>query len=107
MKQTDKNFFDAIGQIGTKELNNLAKEMVSGKPKSQTAVELLVEKMENLYFVNFKKFFSLEIEQAKEIEKKQLRECYHFAQIEQQKEFSSIYVGMSFEKWYNEIYKNE
>ena len=34
----------------------------------QTAVELLVEKMENLYFVNFKNFFSLEIEQAKEIE---------------------------------------
>ena len=42
-----------------------------------------------------------------ELEKKQLRKCYHFAQIEQQKEFSSIYVGMSFEKWYNEIYKDE
>ena len=50
---------------------------------------------------------SLVFEQSKELEKKQLRECYHFAQIEQQKEFSSIYVGMSFEKWYNEIYDNE
>jgi hypothetical protein len=50
---------------------------------------------------------SLVFEQAKELEKEQLRKCYHFAQIEQQKEFSSIYVGMSFEKWYNEIYKNE
>ena len=71
------------------------------------AVEWLTEKMENLYYVNFEKSFLEEIEQAKELEKKQLRECYHFAQIEQQKEFSSIYVGMSFEKWYNEIYKNE
>ena len=111
MKQTDKNFFDAIPQIGTKELNNLAKEMVSGKPKSQTAVELLIEQIslkektnETYLFPTIKNNI---FEQAKEIEKKQLRECYHFAQIEQRKEFSSIYVGMSFEKWYNEIYKNE
>ena len=48
-----------------------------------------------------------ELEKYKELEKEQLRKCYHFAQVEQQKEFSSIYVGMSFEKWYNEIYKNE
>ena len=47
MKQTDKNFFDCIPQIGTKELNNLAKEMVSGKPKSQTAVELLIEQIKS------------------------------------------------------------
>jgi hypothetical protein len=47
---------------------------------------------------------SLVFEQAKELEKEQLRECYHFAQIEQQKEFSSIYVGMSFEKWYKQNY---
>ena len=45
MKQTDKNFFDAIPQIGTKELNNLAKEMVSGKPKQET----LEEATERLY----------------------------------------------------------
>ncbi|CAB5223666.1 hypothetical protein UFOVP388_8 [uncultured Caudovirales phage] len=105
MKQTDKNFFDAIPQIGTKELNNLAKEMVSGKPKPQTAIEWLVKQIEKTtYLYNEDK---IAIKQAKEMEKEQLRKCYHFAQIEQQKEFSSIYVGMSFEKWYNEIYKNE
>jgi hypothetical protein len=70
----------------------------------KSAVEWLVEKLR----VEFGFVFSDNIlEQAKEIEKKQLRECYHFAQIEQQKEFSSIYIGMSFEKWYNEIYKNK
>ena len=70
----------------------------------KSAVEWLAEKLR----VEFGFVFSDNIlNQAKELEKKQLRECYHFAQIEQQKEFSSIYVGMSFEKWYNEIYKNE
>jgi len=37
----------------------------------KTAVEFLVEKMENLYYVNFEKSFLEEIEQAKEIEKEQ------------------------------------
>jgi hypothetical protein len=70
----------------------------------KSAVEWLAEKLR----VEFGFVFSDNIlEQAKELEKEQLRECYHFAQIEQQKEFSSIYVGMSFDKWYNEIYKNE
>jgi len=66
----------------------------------KSAVEFLLE------YLNIDKD-SLLYEKIKEIEKKQLRECYNFAQIEQQKEFSSIYIGMSFEKWYNEIYKNE
>jgi hypothetical protein len=67
----------------------------------KSAVDFLEE-------ITTKSFISRQnFKEAKEIEKKQLRECYHFAQIEQQKEFSSIYVGMSFEKWYNEIYKNE
>ena len=74
----------------------------------QTAVEWLASQVivfstQEVLKTNIEKL----LEEAKEIEKKQLRECYHFSQIEQQKEFSSIYVGMSFEKWYNEIYKNE
>jgi hypothetical protein len=70
----------------------------------QTAVEWLYEKIWKEFNFSFSNNI---LEQAKELEKEQLRKCYHFAQIEQQKEFSSIYVGMSFEKWYNEIYKNE
>jgi hypothetical protein len=70
----------------------------------QTAVEWLCEKIWKEFNFSFSNNI---LEQAKEIEKEQLKQCYHFAQIEQQKEFSSIYVGMSFEKWYNEIYKNE
>jgi hypothetical protein len=55
----------------------------------KSAVEWLSEKLR----VEFGFAFSNNIlEQAKEIEKKQLKECYHFAQVEQQKEFSSIYV---------------
>ena len=70
----------------------------------QAAVEWLYEKIWKEFNFSFSNNI---LEQAKELEKEQLRKCYHFAQIEQQKEFSSIYVGMSFEKWYNEIYKNE
>jgi hypothetical protein len=70
----------------------------------KSAVEWLYEKIWKEFNFSFSNNI---LEKAKEIEKKQLRECYHFAQIEQQKEFSSIYVGMSFEKWYNEIYDNE
>ena len=65
--------------------------------KELKAIRLDVDK-------NVLKFIDKSFEIAKEIEKKQLRECYHFAQIEQQKEFSSIYVGMSFEKWYEQNY---
>lgn len=72
----------------------------------QTAVEFLANELVKKGFPIEKHATDL-FEQAKELEKKQLKQCYHFAQIEQQKEFSSIYVGMSFEKWYNEIYKNE
>jgi len=75
------------------------------EPKQQTAVEFLISKLQWTY--GQIDAFSQYVREAKEMEKEQLRECYHFAQIEQQKEFSSIYVGMSFEKWYNEIYKNE
>lgn len=64
------------------------------------ALEFLVE------YLNIDKD-SLLYQKIKELEKQQLKQCYNFAQVEQQKEFSSIYVGMSFEKWYNEIYKNE
>jgi len=72
----------------------------------QTAVEFLANELVKKGFTIGKYATDL-FEQAKELEKKQLKQCYHFAQIEQQKEFSSIYVGISFEKWYNEIYKNE
>lgn len=71
-----------------------------------TAVEFLTNELVKKGFPIGKYGMDL-FEQAKELEKEQLRKCYHFAQVEQQKEFSSIYVGMSFEKWYNEIYKNE
>lgn len=66
----------------------------------KSAVDFLEE-------ITTKSFISRQnFEQAKEMEKEQLKQCYHFAQIEQQKEFSSIYVGMSFEKWYNETFNN-
>ena len=67
----------------------------------KSAVDFL-EEIKTKSFINRQNF-----KEAKEIEKKQLRECYNFAQMEQQKEFSSIYVGMNFEKWYKEIYDNE
>lgn len=70
MKQTDKNFFDAIPQIGTKELNNLAKEMFSGKTKQHTAVEWLESNLPTAF-----KDLTINkqlIEQAKEIEKQQI-----------------------------------
>ena len=73
----------------------------------KTAVEWLEAEIDNKDMGEIPMWIYNFCQQAKELEKKQLRQCYHFAQIEQQKEFSSIYVGMSFEKWYNEIYKNE
>jgi hypothetical protein len=42
-------------------------------------------------------------EQAKEMEKQQLRECWRQAQAEQRKEFSSSYVSKKFETWYEEF----
>jgi len=78
----------------------------------KSAVDLLIEQLTKNTWYDEDNYPQanigvIDFEQAKELEKKQLKQCYHFAQIEQQKEFSSIYVGMSFDKWYNEIYKNE
>jgi len=49
----------------------------------QTAVEWLVEKMENLYYVNFEKSFLEEIEQAKEMEKQQIIDAGNSCAIKQ------------------------
>jgi hypothetical protein len=65
----------------------------------QTAVEWLVEQ----YFGNIKDCtprFRYYIEQAKEMEKEQLKECWKQAQEEQRKEFSSSYVSIKFDEWY-------
>jgi hypothetical protein len=69
----------------------------------KTAVEWLAEKLR----VEFGFVFSNNIlEQAKELEKEQLRECYKFAQAEQRKEFSSNYIGIKFDEWFKN-YKND
>jgi len=63
----------------------------------KTAVELLVEKMENLYYVNFETSFLEEIKQAKEMEKQQIIDAYKFG-------LSDEYV-IGAEQYYNKTFK--
>jgi hypothetical protein len=44
-KSADENFLEEIPKVGTKDFNNLSKEMFSGKPKQET----LEEAAERLY----------------------------------------------------------
>ena len=71
MKQTAEEFkhTKVVSPSGNELFFDEQGKFIKEEPKQQTAVEWFAEKMENLYFVNFKKFFSLEIEQAKELEK--------------------------------------
>ena len=75
--------------------------------KMKTAVELLIEQIslkektnETYLFPTIKNNI---FEQAKEMEKEQLRECWRQAQAEQRKEFSSSYVSIKFETWYEKL----
>ena len=63
----------------------------------QTAVEWLVEEMQNFYFVNFKKTFLEEIEVAKEMEKQQIIDTYETSHISM----------MTAKQYYNETFKNK
>ena len=63
----------------------------------QTAVEWLVEEMQNFYFVNFKKTFLEEIEVAKEMEKQQIIDTYETSHISM----------MTAKQYYNETFKKK
>jgi len=71
----------------------------------QTAVEFLANELVKKGFTIGKYATDL-FEQAKEIEKDQLKECWRQAQAEQRKEFSSSYVSKKFDIWY-EQFKSE
>jgi len=68
----------------------------------QTAVEFLANELVKKGFPIGKYAMHL-FEQAKEMEKEQLRECWRIAQGEQRKEFSSSYVSKNFDIWYEEF----
>jgi hypothetical protein len=62
----------------------------------QTAVEWLVEQIENKNGKEFTSYYSEFIEQAKEMEKQQIIDAYRFP---------NTLVDMSSEQYYNETYK--
>jgi len=69
----------------------------------QTAVEWLLEKLKSQGLLIGEINNLVAVRQAKEIEKEQLRGCWRRAQEEQRKEFSSSYVSIKFEKWYEQL----
>jgi hypothetical protein len=69
----------------------------------KTAVEWLEDNFGYIQSGNMSlKFY---FEQAKEMEKEQIKECWKKAQDEQRKEFSSNYCSIKFEDYYNETFK--
>jgi len=72
----------------------------------QTAVEWIVNEIQTKYDKSFVEFYGAEIEQAKEMEKEQLKKVWMDAQTDQCKQFSSNYSGITFDE-YLKIYKKE
>ena len=120
MKQTDKNFFDAIPKVGTQDFNNLSNEMFSGKPKQQTAVEWLIEELTKNTWYDESNYPQVNIgvidfEQAKELEKEQLIN-FHIETMkiglikEGEKKWLESYkpkITKIAEEYYNKTFKNQ
>ena len=78
----------------------------------QTAVELAIDKIKELqsnteigHFTKRAYAICMDIlEDTKEMEKQQMKECWKKAQDEQRKEFSSNYCSIKFEEYYNKVY---
>jgi hypothetical protein len=70
-----------------------------------TAVEWLIEQLKINNYISENAHWL--IDDAKEMEKQQIKECWKKAQDEQRKEFSSIYCSISADKYYNETFKTK
>lgn len=87
-------------QLGTKEFNDSAMEMFGGKPKQQTAVEWLVEQLQQNKFIT-----ESQIHIAKEIEKQQIIDFANDLLARNNKNY--IALPDLAEEYYNENFKNK
>jgi hypothetical protein len=76
--------------------------------KKQTAVEWLAWKFAVTDIEEFKDYFNETIEQAKEMEKEQMKEvAWHFRDIDMSKKNKGLVIDLEFEQYYNETFKSE
>jgi hypothetical protein len=74
----------------------------------KTAVEWLAWKFAVTDIEEFKDYFNETIEQAKEMEKEQMKEvAWHFRDIDMSKKNKGLVIDLEFEQYYNETFKSE
>jgi hypothetical protein len=73
----------------------------------QTAVEFLIKAFQGAYGESVINVISVQVEQAKQIEKEQIIESYRDGRSDQQSERQSKFYNRTAEQYYQEIFKKD
>ena len=90
-QQTEMNAVEYLDKV-----NQFAKENNTGKPRQQTAVEWLLNAIETKNGEEFSSYYTEFIEQAKEMEKQQIRKAYCDGEHYKDTKLSTDYYNETF-----------